>query len=314
LNLRCVFFGTSEFALPSLRVVADASEQSLVITQPDRPAGRGRRIQPTPVRVEAERLGLAVLTPEHLVEVREALAAHKADLFVVASYGKILPRWALALPSGGALNVHPSLLPLYRGATPLQAQLRDGVREGGVSIIVMDEGMDTGDLVLQERSAISASENYGELHDRFAALGAVLLSCAIRTLGTPTFTCTPQAAMGVAESEIVRTLTRPFAKEDLKIDWNADPKAIVDLVRSFAPSPGARAEIETPGGVESVKILRARLPDDGENRDALLWPCGRPPQRGFVALELVVPPGRAPMSGAEFARMLERRRVEDRVP
>ena len=140
--------------MPTLRALAARTDLIAVVTQPDRPAGRGHKLVPTPVREAAEALGIAVLTPEKLRPAIDELRALNGDLFVVASYGKILPQAVLDLAPRGAFNVHPSLLPLYRGATPLQSAIRDGRSETGTSIIAMDAGMDTGDVVLQERSPL----------------------------------------------------------------------------------------------------------------------------------------------------------------
>ncbi|MGH7755323.1 MAG: methionyl-tRNA formyltransferase, partial [Vulcanimicrobiaceae bacterium] len=150
-KLRAVFFGTSAFAVPALRATAAVCDCSLVVTQPDRPAGRGQRLRPAPVKVAALASGIPTIEPARLREAQAALAAEAADVFVVASYGQLVPPAILALPKALALNVHPSRLPCYRGATPLQSQLRDGLRESGVTIIAMDAGMDTGDVVIQAR-------------------------------------------------------------------------------------------------------------------------------------------------------------------
>ncbi len=302
-----VFFGTSAFAVPSLRAFAKALECRLVVTQPDRPAGRGHQMQPTPVKVAARELGLETIEPQGLGEAQAVLRATSADLFAVASYGKIVPQAILDVPRLGALNVHPSLLPLYRGATPLQAQLRDGVTTGGVTIILMDAGMDTGDIVLQEKSAIAPDETYGELHDRFAELGAKLLAqtCALAAAGTRQRT--PQT--GLADpATIAATATRPLARADLELDWRWPTARILNFVRSLSPAPAARAEL---AGV-AVKILRATsVPSPGTEPSvdptpgkllghrgrAAIVRCGD----GVVAVERLVPANRGPVDGKVFA-------------
>ena len=165
------------------------------------------------MKLAARELGIATLEPERLREIAETLRGRAPDLFAVASYGKIVPQPILDIPALGALNVHPSLLPLYRGATPLQAQLRDGVALGGVSIILMDAGMDTGDIVVQRESPIGPRETYGELHERFAELGAALLSQAVAGAASGTLVRVPQAGLR-DEAEVARTATRPLAKGD----------------------------------------------------------------------------------------------------
>jgi methionyl-tRNA formyltransferase len=296
--VRGVFFGTSAFAVPALRAFAGAAECRLVVTQPDRPSGRGGRLTPTPAKAAALELGIATIEPEKLREALGALREAQADLFAVASYGKIIPQAILDLPRLGALNVHPSLLPLYRGATPLQGQIRDGLATGGVSIILMDAGMDTGDIVLQERVAIGPEETYGELHDRCAEIGAELLAKATAQAIEGSLQRTPQ--VGLADPELVAaTLTRPLASADLEFDWSWRSKRIVDFVRSLAPAPSARAVIAG----EKVKVLHARTTSLtaatplGIDGDAVLIKSGD----GFVAIERVVPPNRSAMSGAAYA-------------
>ncbi|MGH7708532.1 MAG: methionyl-tRNA formyltransferase [Vulcanimicrobiaceae bacterium] len=306
-KLRAVFFGTSAFAVPALRATAAVCDCSLVVTQPDRPAGRGQRLRPAPVKVAALASGIPTIEPARLREAQAALAAEAADVFVVASYGQLVPPAILALPKALALNVHPSRLPCYRGATPLQSQLRDGLRESGVTIIAMDAGMDTGDVVIQARSPIGERETYGELHDRFAGLGAELLRRALAQLADGSLVRTPQSALGVSESEIARTATRPLTKDDLAIDPAWSPARVVDHVRAFSPSPAARVTIAVGGAPETFKVLRARIAEPtAAAGDAFLYRCG---DGGVVAFERVVPAGRAAMSGAEFSRLLERRNV-----
>ena len=303
-----VFFGTSAFAVPSLRAFAKGLDCRLVVTQPDRPGGRGHHLQPTPVKVAARELGLEIIVPERLHDAIDGLRDAGADLFGVASYGKIIPQSILDLPHLGALNVHPSLLPLYRGATPLQAQLRDGVTTGGVTIILMDAGMDTGDIVLQTEVAIGPDETYGELHDSFAKLGAEMLAAACTRAADGTLRRIPQA--GLADPErIAATSTHPLTKADLELDWRWPARRIVNVTRSLSPAPAARAELD---GVR-VKILRAKTDLRGETKpqppgtafgrllgiegDAAVVACGD----GAVLIERLVPPSRAPVDGKTFA-------------
>lgn len=239
-------------------------------------------------------MGLRVYEPPSLREFAGALPAG-VDLFVLASYGKILPAALLAVPERGALNVHPSLLPRYRGATPLQSALRDGARESGVTIMLMDAGMDTGDIVLQEHTPIGEAETYGELHDRLAGLGARMLGRALDAAAAGPLHTRPQSGSP--------SVTRPFTKDDLHIDWNWDAERIVNAVRAFSPQPGARAELQgTP-----VKLLRAALAVESVRRPpgTLLGISGGAAAiaagRGAVDIFSLVPPNRAAMSGAAFA-------------
>ena len=229
-----------------------------VVTQPDRPAGRGHKLTATPAKRAAEARGLRVLTPLKLTGFVDEARELAPDAFVVASYGKIVPQALLdVVPI--AFNVHPSLLPLYRGATPLQSAIRDGRTETGVTIIAMDAGMDTGDVLLQERTPLGADETYGQLHDRLALRGAAMALDAVDRYANGTLTRTPQSdlarELGISGSEIVATVTRPLRKPDLVIDWEQPGGRIVDLVRALAPQPLARTEFLE----ESLKIVAAHF-------------------------------------------------------
>jgi methionyl-tRNA formyltransferase len=266
-----LFFGTSDFAVPSLRVTAERTSVLGVVTQPDRPSGRGHKLTPSPVKSVAMELGLKVYEPTNLREFARDIASEPIDLFALASYGRILPQSLLDAPRLGALNVHPSLLPKYRGATPIQTALRSGDTETGVSIMLMDAGMDTGDLVLQEAVAIRPAETYGELHDRLAHIGAALLGEAIELARDSALPRAPQ--QGAASS------TKPLRKEDLVVDWSWDAQRIVDLVRALSPQPAARATIDG----ETVKLLRAHVASDGS-----------------VGIDELIAPNRGKMSGTTY--------------
>jgi methionyl-tRNA formyltransferase len=271
--LRTLFFGTSAFAVPSLRVVAEQTDCAGAVTQPDRPAGRGQRLRPSPVKSAALELGVSVYEPVSLAAFAGEIAREPFDLFALASYGRILPPALLALPRLGALNVHPSLLPAYRGATPIQSAILHGARETGVSIMLMDAGMDTGEIVLQERVAIEPAETYGELHDRLAAIGAQLLGRSIELAKQGRLESRPQAGEA--------SLTRPTAREDLRINWSWPAERIVRTVRAYAPAPAARAELDG----EIVKILRAHVADSGE-----------------LEIDELIAPNRGKMSGRAYLR------------
>lgn len=251
-------------------MAAERTQVAGVVTQPDRPVGRGHKLTPTPVKRAAVELGLQVYEP-----LRLKLFAHEMcdryDVFALASYGRILPPALLEIPRLGALNVHPSLLPKYRGATPIQTALRNGERESGVTIMLMDAGMDTGDIVLQQRVAIEPDETYGELHDRLAQLGATLLGEAFERAAAGTLQRGPQ------EGE--PSLTQPIRREDLEIDWSWPPQRIVDFVRAYSPQPAARATLQD----ERVKVLRAHLASDGT-----------------VEIDQLVAPNRGVMSGKAY--------------
>jgi methionyl-tRNA formyltransferase len=259
-RLRALFFGTSDFAVPSLHVTADRTALLGVVTQPDRPSGRGQKLQPTPVKRAALELGLRVYEPLRLAPFAEEIAAETFDVFILASYGKILPQRLLDVPRLGALNVHPSLLPKYRGATPIQSALRNGDERTGVSIMLMDAGMDTGPIVLQEKVEIAADEDYATLHDRLALYGGELLARALALAETGRLQATPQHGKP--------SITRPLRDDDLTIDWSWPPQRIVNAVRAYSPKPAARATIDG----ERVKLLRAHAEGDRLVIDELVAP------------------------------------------
>jgi methionyl-tRNA formyltransferase len=269
--LKALFFGTSAFAVPSLRVVAERAQLAGVVTQPDRRAGRGQRLRGSPVKAAAGDLGIPTYEPQALRAFAREIQTEGFDLFVLAAYGRILPQELLDLPRLGALNVHPSLLPKYRGATPIQSAIMHGERETGVSIMLMDSGLDTGDVVLQARVAIAAAETYGELHDRLATLGAELLAETIEIARSGKLVGQPQ----VGEPSI----TRPIAKKDLLVDLALPPELVVDRVRAFSPKPAVRAVIDG----ETVKLLRAHVAPDG-----------------LLAIDELIAPNRGKMSGDAY--------------
>ncbi|HEX4013888.1 MAG TPA: methionyl-tRNA formyltransferase [Candidatus Cybelea sp.] len=270
--MKTLFFGTSEFAVPSLRVVAQRTQCAGAVTQPDRPAGRGQRLSPTPVKAAALELGLHVYEPQRLRAFAAEIAGERFDLFVLASYGRILPAELLALPRLGSLNVHPSLLPKYRGATPIQSAILHGERTTGVSIMLMDAGLDTGDVAIARAVDIEPEESYGELHDRLAATGAELLGEALDAARRGELQAQPQRGEA--------TLTRPIGRDDLHVDWSWAPERIARTVRAYSPRPAARAEID--GSV--VKLLRAHVAD------------------GKLVLDELVAPNRGRMSGEAYLR------------
>ena len=267
----------------------------------------------------AERLGLRVFEPEHLRRFVDEAHALGADAFVVASYGKIVPQALLdVVPI--AFNIHPSLLPLYRGATPIQSAIRDGRTTTGVTIIAMDAGMDTGDVLFQDRTEIAPDETYGELHDRLAVQGAKLITYALLCYQNGTYSRGSQSDLarqyGIDADEIAATATRPLRKGDLDIDWGRTPEQIAALVRSLAPAPLARTTyIDEPIKVISARaVSRAALLDElGQNEP---WPSGLNvngyPGRellyavhggdGAVIIDRLIAANRGPTSAAEFVR------------
>ncbi|MBI3078663.1 MAG: methionyl-tRNA formyltransferase [Deltaproteobacteria bacterium] len=247
--LRVVFWGTPDFAVPTLKVLI-ASEQVVgVVCQPDRPQGRGRRVLPPPVKQLAVRQGVPVHQPQKLKGdlLADELAALKPDLFVVAAYGKILPRAYLEIPAHGCLNVHASLLPRYRGAAPIAWALINAERETGVTIMQMDEGMDTGPMLLAEGLPIGPEETAEELEPRLAALGARLLVEALRRLKAGRLVSQPQAHDQATYAPMLK-------KEDGWIDWSRPARELHNRVRGLCPWPTAYTTLDG----KLLKVLRSR--------------------------------------------------------
>ncbi len=248
-NPKILFMGTPEFAVPSLDALVRAGYPVVgVVTQPDRPKGRGKHLAPPPAKVRAEELGIEVLQPERVRDASFLDMLHRLspDLVAVAAFGQILPKAVLEAPPLGCLNVHPSLLPKFRGAAPINWTLIRGERVTGVTIMFMDEGMDTGDILLQEETPIGVEENAGELHDRLAASGAGLLVRTIEGLLAGTIHRRPQ------ESNLA-TLAPRLTKEDGLIRWERPASEIVNLVRGLAPAPCAYTWLDG----KQVKVFSA---------------------------------------------------------
>lgn len=276
-----VFFGTADFACPSLEVLAEdpAIDLRAVVTQPDRARGRDLRLQPTPVKACAGAWPISVLQPErcrHEAFLRE-LSALDPELIVVAAYGQILPPALLSMPRHGCLNVHASLLPRHRGASPIQAALLHGDPETGVTLMRMDAGLDTGDIVAVERTPVGSEDNAQTLHDRLAAVGAAVLKRAWPEYIAGRLTPRPQPAEGI-------TYAPRITREDGRLDWQRPAQELWNRVRALTPWPGTFTEVGVAGGRRLIKIWRA-MPESaaggepGEilalGREGLLVACGQ---------------------------------------
>jgi methionyl-tRNA formyltransferase len=293
--LRLIFMGTPDFAVPTLvELAARGHDIAAVYTRAAKPAGRGMDLQDTPVAREARRLGLPVLTPKTFKDdlARVAFADHDADAAVVVAYGLILPQAVLEAPKLGCFNVHASLLPRWRGAAPINRAIMAGDTESGVTIMRMDEGLDTGAMAMADRLPILSDMTAGDLHDALARLGADLMVRALAALERGTLTLTPQPENGV-------TYAAKIAKEETRIDWKKPWRQVHDHIRGLSPFPGAWFEID---GVR-VKALRSTRGDGQGNPgtvldDKLTIACGD----GAVRLVQVQRAGKQPMSADDFLR------------
>ncbi|MEJ0074986.1 MAG: methionyl-tRNA formyltransferase [Alphaproteobacteria bacterium] len=293
--LRLIFMGTPDFAVPTLiEIVGRGHEVVGVYTRAPRPAGRGMELQPTPVEREARRLRLPVLTPKTL-RTQEAAAqfrAHSADAAVVVAYGLILPVPILEAVPLGCFNVHASALPRWRGAAPINRAIMAGDAESGVCVMKMAEGLDTGDVALEERVSIGPDETAGDLHDRLALLGARLMPVALGALERGTLQLTPQPDDGV-------TYAAKIDKGETRIDWGKPWGEVHNHIRGLSPFPGAWFEL----GGQRTKVLHSTR---GEGSgvpgtvldERLTIACGK----GAVRLTEVQRAGKQPMKAEEFLR------------
>jgi len=269
--MRIIFMGTPEFAVPALVALVEAGHEIVAAySQPPRPAGRGKQLQPSPVQRAAEARGIAVRHPVSLkgADEQAEFAALGADIAVVAAYGLILPQAILDAPRHGCVNIHASLLPRWRGAAPIQRALLAGDAETGVCIMQMEAGLDTGPVLLRGAFPIAADDTSATLHDRLAALGATLIVDALCRLPLP---AEPQPAEGV-------TYAQKIGKAEAQIDWSLSAAELDRHIRAFNPFPGAQAQF----GGQTVKLWRA-VPVDGSgekgqilavDRNSIVVACG----------------------------------------
>ncbi|MGK7296457.1 MAG: methionyl-tRNA formyltransferase [Candidatus Wenzhouxiangella sp. M2_3B_020] len=300
-NPRIVFAGTPEFACPALAALIRRNRPVAVLTQPDRPAGRGRKLVAGPVKRLAVEAGIEVLQPESLktADARQALAALEPDLLVTAAYGLLLPREVLDLPSLGCWNLHASLLPRWRGASPIQQAILAGDSDTGITLMEMDVGLDTGDMLMRADTPIGTGESAGELHDRLAEMSATLLIEALDRMDDGTLPePTPQ-------NDALATAAPLIRKSDALIDWRLDAGTIERRVRAYNPWPVAHGQIDGA----PVRIFRARAIDDDAGNvapgapvtgaggpDAIRIACGR----GVLEILELQAPGRKRVSAAQW--------------
>ena len=307
--LRLIFMGTPEFAVPTLlEVVGHGHDIAAVYTRAPKPAGRGMKLQPTPVEQEARRLGIPVLTPTTLKspEALDEFRAHKADAAVVVAYGMILPQPILDATPLGCFNLHASLLPRWRGAAPINRAIMAGDTETGVMVMKMDAGLDTGDVAMAERTPITDAMTAADLHDTLARLGGDLMVRAIGALERGQLQLTRQSDQGV-------TYAAKIDKSEARIDWNKPARAVLRHIHGLSPFPGAWCEIPIEGEPARVKVLRCAiadgLTDDGLTDDGLGAPGELLDDRlavacsdGAIRILELQRAGKAPMKAEEFLR------------
>lgn len=256
MSLNVVFMGTPEFSIPTLSEIQSAGHNVVAVyTQPPKKAGRGGKLRQTPVHQFAEKAGLPVFTPKSLKkpEAIEQMQANSADIAVVIAYGLILPKAVLEAFPLGCLNVHGSLLPRWRGAAPIQRAIMAGDKETGVMIMAMDEGLDTGDIVLSEHMPIPENMTAGELHDDMMHRGASLLARALEAAARGSLMKTPQPEKGVTYAEKI-------SKSETRINWARPAAEVHNHIRGLSPWPGAWFMAETaPGKSERIKVLKSSL-------------------------------------------------------
>lgn len=305
--MRILFLGTGDIAIPSFDAIANAPQHELVglVTQPDRPAGRRRELKAPAIKKRAGELGLPVLQPEKIRRpaALEEIRNLSPDVGVVMAYGQILPKAVLEFPRYGCLNLHASLLPRHRGAAPIQAAILEGDRETGVTVMYMDEGLDTGDIMLMEALEIGAAETGGELHDRLGLLAGTMIVEALDQLEAG-------SAPRVSQNEARATYAPKIGREDGRIDWASSATAIARMIRAYHPWPGASATFQTDTGARRVaKILRAEPLAAATLNDAP--PGSRRPESRYLEIQCgegalrileLQPEGKRPMAVADFLR------------
>jgi methionyl-tRNA formyltransferase len=303
--MQIVFIGTGEIGLPTLRVLLRTPKHQLigVVTQPDKPVGRQQRIQSPPIKAELAASPVPVFQPMRIRndEVIAKIRGLAPDVIVVMAYGQILPKSVLAIPRIACLNLHASLLPRYRGAAPIQAAIAAGDTETGITIIYMDEGLDTGDMLLQAKLTIRPDETGGSLHDRLAQVAPEVLLGALDLLAGPRV---PRTSQQAAEAIYSPKLTR----ENGQIDWSEPAELIERKIRAFDPWPGTFTQLsDEMGKARKLKIFRAAVSNQSigapgtvltHNAGEVLVATGR----GALRLDEVQLEGRRRMSAADFLR------------
>ena len=297
--LRLIFMGTPDFAVPTLRALAERGHEIVAVyTREAKPAGRGMKLQPTPVEQEARKLGIPVLTPKTLrtPEAAAEFAAFQADAAVVVAYGMILPQAILDAPKFGCFNLHGSLLPRWRGAAPINRAIMAGDAESGVMVMKMDVGLDTGDVAMTARLPITDTMTAVDLHDALAPLGATLMADAMAALERGELTFVKQSEDGV-------TYAAKIDKAEARIDWSKPAAEVLRHIHGLSPFPGAWCELPIDGEPVRIKLLRCEAARGAGEPGALLGDdltiaCGD----GALRVLQLQRAGKQPMSAEQFLR------------
>ncbi|MFC1615366.1 methionyl-tRNA formyltransferase [Patescibacteria group bacterium] len=302
-NIKILFFGTSDFALPILEsLIKNKYKITAVITQPDKPVGRKHILTPSPVKEMALENKIQILQPNsraELSDVRCQLSNVKLNLIITASYGKIIPKNILSIPKFGAINVHPSILPKYRGPSPIQTAILNGDKETGVTIMLMDEKMDSGDILIQNKISLAGDEKFNFLHDKLSQIGADLLIKIIPKWIN-------KKIKPISQDEKSVTYSRIITKEDGKIDWNKSAKSIDAQIRAFSKWPvcwtilaGKRVKIIEAKAFNKNASANLKIGDIfvTKNKDMAVK-CGS----GFLQIIRLQEEGRNEITGAEYVR------------
>ena len=297
--LRLIFMGTPDFAVPTLAALADQGHDiAAVYTRAAKPAGRGMKLQPTPVESEARRRGLAVLIPATLktADAVEAFRGHRADAAVVVAYGMILPQPILDAPRLGCFNLHASLLPRWRGAAPINRAIMKGDTASGVTVMKMDAGLDTGEVAVEQRIAITDAMTAADLHDALAPLGGALMARAMAALERGELQLHRQSDQGVSYAAKID-------KAETRIDWTRSARAVLRHIHGLSPFPGAWCEITVDDALARIKVLRCEIANGSGTAgdlldDRLSVACGQ----GAIRILELQRAGKAAMTAGEFLR------------
>lgn len=293
--MRIVFFGTPGFAIPSLNALFQAGEEVIgVVTQPDKRKGRGHMPSPPPVKELALNEGIKVLQPANIKDplFLNELSGMQPEIIVVVAYGKILPAQILKLPPNGCINVHASLLPKYRGAAPIPWAIINGEKKTGITTMLMDEGLDTGDIILQEETEITDSDNAETLSKRLSEIGAYLLIKTIRGIKDGSIKPVPQVGDP--------SYAPPFKKEDGRINWSKSAREIFNFVRGMYPWPGAYCYLNK----ERIKIIKVKVIEGSGSPRRIEKASGGEliigTGEGLISIIELQPEGKKPMSAVAF--------------